>query len=162
MRGYTVLSLTVIPWFQNSSFISAQYLENYRGSLMELDQILHMHWPRPDLQWDCYGSILANKQESYSPWLLRKFTTSTRRGNCFQLVPDSVIPTSFPLNIENKFRGKFIGIDQIYIGIVMPQFCKLTTVIALCFCQNLYSVNILWTSWRNLIKFCIYIYLSQI
>ena len=45
-------------YFQN--FISASYLVK---ELMEFDQILHMHWPQPDLGWDCYTSIFANLQQ---------------------------------------------------------------------------------------------------
>ena len=67
---YTVLSLSIIPWFRHSDFISAWYLEK---ELMELDQVLHMHWCWPDLGWDYYMSISANIQHSYGLWLLSKF-----------------------------------------------------------------------------------------
>ena len=33
------------------NFVSAWYPVN---KLVEFDQILHMHWPSPGLDWDCY------------------------------------------------------------------------------------------------------------
>ena len=59
--------VTALDYRQN--FVSAQYLEN---KLMELDKILHMHCPCPDLRWDCYASIFTNLQHSYCLWLLSK------------------------------------------------------------------------------------------
>ena len=32
-----------------------------------------MHWPEPDLGWDCYALFFPNLQPSYGPWLLAKF-----------------------------------------------------------------------------------------
>ena len=51
-------------------FISTQYLGN---RLMELDQVLHMHWCWPDLGLDSYASILTNFQHSSGPSLLSNF-----------------------------------------------------------------------------------------
>ena len=56
----------VMAFDYRHNFVSAQYLVN---ESMEFDQILHMHWPKPHQDWDCYAPMFANLEQRYGLWL---------------------------------------------------------------------------------------------
>ena len=66
---YALPLTSAFDYCQN--FIFVQYFGN---ELMELDQVLHMHWCWQRLYWNCCTSVFTNKQHSYGPWLLSKFS----------------------------------------------------------------------------------------
>ena len=86
-----------------------------------------MLWRWSDLRWNCYASIFANLQQSYSPWL------------------------SSELGYHSISRERIDGIetilhmflvDQIYVGITTRQCSQIyNTVVALDYCQNFVSAQ---------------------
>ena len=113
-------------------FVYAPYPET---EAMDFDQILHMHWYRQDLGWDCYTSIFVNLnlKKSYGPW-------------CSLLKSEFL----FPLNILRKNWWNSIklciciDIKNVYIRIATCRFPQTyNRVMALDCCQNFVSAQYL-------------------
>ena len=74
IRSIVCILFWADPWFRDSMIPTSFPLNILRINLWKLDQILHMHWRWPDLDWHCYELLIfANIQHSYGPWLVSQF-----------------------------------------------------------------------------------------
>ena len=158
-KGQNTVLRSVILSF---CLISTPYLEK---NLMELDQILHMHWCWPDLDWDCYSLIFC------------RFTTVMPLGYCQNLVSIQQLENELMLCSPNlgwtlgysqnfvstqNLVNELMEFDQILqytliltrsrLGLLNINFHKLTTW-PLVNVRILSPLNSLWTNQWNLIKF---------
>ena len=124
----------IIRFSDNSSFISAHYLEN---KLIEFYQILYMHLYWQDLGGDFFTSFFAHLYQSSGPWYTSEFL--------FCSISWKIIG-----RISSNFIHAFI-LTRSMLGLLPVSFCLFVTDMALDLCQNFCfcSDNIFRTNGQN-------------
>ena len=125
-----------LDWCQN--FVNAQYLVD---QLMDYDKILKMHWYWQNVHKDNYKLFFIIFQLSFSPWLMSEFRLCS-------------ISWELICGFWSKFVYALI-LTRCRFGWLNNIFCSFSTELwPLIDVEILYMLNILWTSWWILIKFC--------
>ena len=137
------------PWFHDSNFVSAPYLEN---KVMEFDQILHMHWYWQYLDWIFMRQFSSNSNRVMAlddPWFLSEF--------CFRSISweriDEIWPNCAYALVLTRSRLGLLHVHQSY----GPWWSMM-----MIFVRILFPLNILSTKWWNFTEFCICIDIDKI